>query len=207
MAELYDMRVEHTTSNRCSVNEYATERYAIGYILHGKCRIMQDKGWNEINEQSIYLIERGKNTIEHLTGNTGRYEELVIYFDGDIAPYNEHMTDEQSELRFLRTVMCAIPSNMTIDELAERCFVSASTFKRRFREHYNLSPHTWFMERRLELAHQIITTTNLRIKHISVICGFVSSSHFVATFRQRYNITPSRLRKQQQSKQLTDCNQ
>jgi transcriptional regulator GlxA family with amidase domain len=50
------------------------------------------------------------------------------------------------------------------------------------------------MDRRLELAHQIITTTNLRIKNISTICGFVSFSHFVATFRQRYGITPARLR-------------
>lgn len=195
MTGLFDIKVEHTTSNRNSVNEYATERYAIGYILQGKCRIMHDREWYEVDEQSVYLIEQGHNTIEHLTGCTGCFEELVIYFDGDIVKPCSHIDDAQSEHRFLRTVMCGIPTNLTIDQLAEQCFVSSSTFKRRFREHYNIAPHTWFMDRRLELAHQIITTTNLRIKNISTICGFVSFSHFVATFRQRYGITPARLRR------------
>ena len=104
--------------------------------------------------------------------------------------------DESDIVRMEHAVFEGIMSNLSIEELADRCCCSLSTFKRRFHNHYHISPHRWMLRCRLELAKEVLMTTPASITDIAMRCGFVNNSHFIATFRRHFNITPLKFRRQ-----------
>jgi AraC-like DNA-binding protein len=102
---------------------------------------------------------------------------------------------ERDEKRMEDVVMGAVAENLSLDKLAERCYVSVSTFKRRFRKRFSMSPHRWFIHRRLELAYRMILATDVSITEIARLCGFTNPSHFISAFKRRYGTTPTALRR------------
>jgi AraC-like DNA-binding protein len=102
---------------------------------------------------------------------------------------------ERDEKRMEDVVMGAVAENLSLDKLAERCYVSVSTFKRHFRKRYSMPPHQWFIIRKLDLAYRMILATDVPVTEIARLCGFTNSSHFIAAFKRRYNTTPASLRR------------
>lgn len=100
----------------------------------------------------------------------------------------------REERRFVRAIAASLLRNVSIEELADACCLSVSTFKRRFRARYSASPHHWLLMQRLKIAHELILATTLTISDLAVVCGFPSVSHFIAQFRRRYSTTPMQLR-------------
>ena len=57
-------------------------------------------------------------------------------------------------------------------------------------------PHAYVMERRLQVARELlINHPELSIEQITVRLGFSSSSHFSSAFRRRTGFTPTDFRK------------
>jgi AraC family transcriptional regulator len=56
------------------------------------------------------------------------------------------------------------------------------------------TPHSYVLDRRLDLAQQLLLETNLRIVEIAVRCGFSSQSQMTTTFHHRLGITPGQYR-------------
>ena len=100
----------------------------------------------------------------------------------------------REERRFLHAVASGVVRNISIDDMADACCLSVSTFKRRFRTRYSTSPHRWLLSQRLRIAHTLILTTTLSITDLAAVCGFRNASHFIAQFRRRYSTTPMHLR-------------
>ena len=103
------------------------------------------------------------------------------------------LTDREAE-RFEKAIMNGVIEGLSIDELAKRCCYSLSTFKRRFSEQYSLPPHKWMLQCRLNLACEILKSTDEPISSVATICGFINNSHFIATFRRHYRTTPRQYR-------------
>lgn len=103
---------------------------------------------------------------------------------------------ERDDERFAQAIEHGLRSVVAVEELAEMCCQSVSTFKRRFRARYSISPHRWFTLRKLEIAYQIILERDIAIVELTKLCGFNNTSHFIAAFRKRYGVSPARLRKQ-----------
>ena len=103
------------------------------------------------------------------------------------------LTDREAE-RFEKAIINGVIDGLPIDELAKRCCYSLSTFKRRFSEQYSLPPHRWMLQCRLNLACEILSTTDEPISSVASICGFINNSHFIATFRRHYRTTPRQYR-------------
>jgi AraC family transcriptional regulator len=81
-------------------------------------------------------------------------------------------------------------------ELAALAGISARHFERAFRQSTGSSPHAYVMERRLQLARDLlIDQPELPIEQISFRLGFSSSSHFSTAFRRRTGFTPTDFRK------------
>lgn len=105
--------------------------------------------------------------------------------------------------RFALAIEIGVKYATTIEELASICCQSVSTFKRRFRARYIISPHKWFMLRKLELAHKIITESEVTINELVKLCGYNNTSHFIALFRKQYGISPARLSRQVHNREQT----
>lgn len=85
-------------------------------------------------------------------------------------------------------------SRLTIDQLAHKCGMSTSNFKTVFKEIYGSSPHSWFLNQRLETICTLLRHTNDPIKNIAQECGFSTASHMIRVFRNTYGQTPTQFR-------------
>lgn len=84
--------------------------------------------------------------------------------------------------------------NLKVDEFARLCGRSISTFKREFRKIYNTTPGKWLMKKRLNLARELILTTDFTVQQICYDCGFESDSHFIRSFKSAFGDTPQHWR-------------
>lgn len=87
-------------------------------------------------------------------------------------------------------------SKITIAEMAERCAMSPTAFKRKFAESYGMPPHKWQLKQRLTRAVDLLTTTDLLVKQICYECNFATPSHFIRSFKKEFGCTPEWFRKQ-----------
>ena len=144
-----------------------------------------------IPERMLYVIDNRTESVENITNNEGSFEQVLFMVESNssVAP-----SGDRERERFNNAIMQGIVYNLTIEELATMCCYSVSTFKRRFNQQFNESPHKWLLRCRLMLAAKIMSKTNISITELSSLCGFVNVSHFIATFRRHFGITPSTLR-------------
>ena len=184
MEQMFMESKELTTPNVCTSS-------AIGCIISGSCRLRQEGALKVIPERMLYVIDNRTESVENITNNEGTFEQVLFMVESNssVAP-----SGDRERERFNNAIMQGIVYNLTIEELATMCCYSVSTFKRRFNQQFNESPHKWLLRCRLMLAAKIMSKTNISITELSSLCGFVNVSHFIATFRRHFGITPSTLR-------------
>ncbi|WP_410478174.1 helix-turn-helix transcriptional regulator [Pedobacter aquatilis] len=101
---------------------------------------------------------------------------------------------------FRQVIDAHIYSNITIEELADHCNLSLSSFKREFAKNYNETPANYIKNRRLEKLAELLTASNNRINTIAFECGFNDLANFTRSFHIKYGVTPSQYRLDQISK-------
>lgn len=104
------------------------------------------------------------------------------------------IVDIRAEERFYSALQYGIINNVTMSELADRCYLSLSTFKRRFKQHLGCSPHEWFVTKRMEVAYDILSKANITISSLAKLCCYSNTSHFIEVFKSHYGVTPYMLR-------------
>lgn len=86
-------------------------------------------------------------------------------------------------------------SNLNIDELADLCYMSRSTFKREFQSVYGESPATWLRKKRLDKAHELLRLGDLSISEIAFRVGFSDLAHFSKSYKHHFGHNPSEVLK------------
>lgn len=87
-----------------------------------------------------------------------------------------------------------IAEALTIRDIAQALDMSASHFTRAFRASTGVPPHRFLLERRMELAKNLLSRTRLPISQIAMRAGFATHAHFCVAFHQRTGATPSTYR-------------
>ena len=83
---------------------------------------------------------------------------------------------------------------ITLEDMAKMAALNSQHYLRMFRQCYQLTPHQFLMNVRLEQARRLLVHSG---EKISVICqqtGFESLSSFSGLFKQRFGVPPSVLR-------------
>ena len=83
---------------------------------------------------------------------------------------------------------------LTIAEIADLSGRSLASFKRDFRERYNMAPKQWINKQRLDHAFRELQNSKKQIAEVCYDCGFDSPSHFIKIFKKQFGITPNKLR-------------
>ena len=86
--------------------------------------------------------------------------------------------------------------NLSLTEFAQFANRSLATFKREFKRIFNRPPAQWLLQKRLEYAEVLLTSTEKSIADVAAESGFESNSHFSKTFSQKYGVSPLNYRKQ-----------
>lgn len=177
-------------------DDTAVERVSCSYdlicVVAGSCRYVDCAGEHEALRNSIHILVPGSRMVEYRVGSSGLLEIVVLSIRRD-ALFGRVDCYDREEERFEAAVLSGLASNISVEALATMCCHSVSTFKRRFRERYGVSPHRWFLAARLDIAQRILRETHLPTNVIAELCGFINVSHFIATFRRRFGCTPSRV--------------
>lgn len=92
---------------------------------------------------------------------------------------------------FEQTIQKYIFSDISIEELAQKCHRSLTSFKKEFRKHYYEPPHKWFIRQRLMHSRLLLISTNKSISEIGIECNFPNTSHFIKLFKKEYGMTPA----------------
>lgn len=101
---------------------------------------------------------------------------------GGLAPAARRRLREYIEAHLTRMV--------TLSELAELACLSEFHFSRMFRASFDLPPHGWIAQQRLDRARTLLRTTTLTVDQIAAQCGYADASHFGHRFRAAMGAAP-----------------
>jgi AraC-like DNA-binding protein len=132
--------------------------------------------------------------------------------------YRREITDRAGYLQFsnvstrteiLKRLMIAkdyILSNynlqISLQNIADVACLSVNHLLRTFKQAFQLSPHQFVTEARLQQAKYLLTNTDYPVKEITSIIGFDCPSSFVRLFRTRYSFTPGCFREEYHSDKM-----
>jgi AraC-like DNA-binding protein len=83
----------------------------------------------------------------------------------------------------------------TVDDLAQVCNLSRSTFAARFADRVGKPPATYLAHVRLDTAANLLRNTSLSVNHVAARVGYTSEAAFSRAFKSRYSTPPARWRR------------
>lgn len=95
----------------------------------------------------------------------------------------KRMIDENPQYRY------------TISELAIKCGISPTYFKKIFKECFALQPHRYIINKRLEKSKELLQDSGRKISDVALELNFASSSKFSRAFQKEYGFLPSDYRR------------
>ena len=146
-------------------------------IISSACDIAKNKNYTpyEIQEKIILQIHR---TFIHMYNNIALKDDLP---------------DEVAILKnFIDT---NVMKNLNLDEMASKIFCSKNYAIQLFKKSLNTTPYEYYLNKKMELAKQLLTTTVTPIKQISDYLSFDTPNYFSQSFTKKYGITPTMWRK------------
>jgi AraC-like DNA-binding protein len=84
---------------------------------------------------------------------------------------------------------------VTLADVAQECRLSISHFSRAFRQSTGVAPHGWLLNRRVELAKDLLRDRESSLSDIALRCGFADQSHFTRVFTRRAGVSPGAWRR------------
>jgi AraC family transcriptional regulator len=93
--------------------------------------------------------------------------------------------------RCIDYVQANLEAHLSLDQLAKQAGYSAWHFARLFKESTGIAPHRFVMNQRIELAKQLLRTTDLSKAEIALRVGFVDQSHLARVFKANAGLSPA----------------
>jgi AraC family transcriptional regulator len=84
---------------------------------------------------------------------------------------------------------------VTLADVAEECRLSVSHFSRAFRRSVGVAPYCWLLDRRVEVAKDLLLGRESSLSEIALRCGFADQSHFTRVFTRRAGVSPGAWRR------------
>lgn len=88
-----------------------------------------------------------------------------------------------------------VSGNTTSEELARACFMSGSTFRKRFKREFGIPVSEWLRERRKERIKRMLLDTDIPLCHVAESNGFNMLSTFSDFCRRNFGRSPVQMRK------------
>jgi AraC-like DNA-binding protein len=79
---------------------------------------------------------------------------------------------------------------LSMEEIAEFTGRSLATFKRDFAKLNNLTPQKWLIQKRLEVAYNMIKQDGKKPSDVYIDVGFKNRTHFYNAFKRQYGVSP-----------------
>jgi AraC family transcriptional regulator len=102
---------------------------------------------------------------------------------------------ERQRAKLIDFVTAHLGEDLSVSRLAEQAALSPFHFARAFKASFELSPHRYVQQQRIDRATRLLRSAADRsIADIAFELGFSSQAHFTEVFRRHTGTTPGRLR-------------
>lgn len=129
-----------------------------------------------------------------------KFEELMLHlletYPHQLLSFQAFKKKELDDLEIRKAVETNITNALSTEELAFLCNISLSTFKRRFLKIYKTSPNKWILQRRMDLAKDLLLHHE-KPSDVFHKVGYENHSSFSQSFKQAFGITPKEFQQQQ----------
>lgn len=95
----------------------------------------------------------------------------------------------------VRYIKQNLTGKLTIDDLADRTFMSGSHFHRVFRDTLGISPVAFILQERIKFAKKLMLDDRLSISQIASKAGFSSPAYFTRQFKKSEGVSPQMMRR------------
>ncbi|MEO6304620.1 MAG: AraC family transcriptional regulator [Bacteroidia bacterium] len=123
-----------------------------------------------------------------------KFEELMLNllekYPEKLLSFQVSKNKEFDDLEIKKAVETNLTNNISIDELAFLCNISLSTFKRRFVKIYGTSPNKWIVQKRMQIAKDLLHHYKEKPSEVYYKVGYENHSSFSQSFKQTFGITP-----------------
>ncbi|SJN26784.1 Transcriptional regulator, AraC family [Vibrio casei] len=89
-----------------------------------------------------------------------------------------------------------LASKISVSDLAACVFLGESQFHLVFKTQIGITPHQYVLNKRIEMAKNLIKEGQYNLGHIAELIGFSDQSVFTHTFTRLVDVSPSQYRKQ-----------
>lgn len=124
-----------------------------------------------------------------------KLEELLLYlaanYPATLYSFRPSRQPDAGDRQLKVTVEGNLDHTITVEELAFLCNMSLSTFKRKFARVYGISPNKWLLQKRMELAADLLLHQREKPSEVYHKVGYENHSSFTQSFKQVYGVTPS----------------
>ena len=87
-------------------------------------------------------------------------------------------------------------TNLSISKLAALSHYSEDHFCLKFKNAYNVSPKTYIVQKRIELAKNLLTNTTLPLNQVALQCGYEDYLTFTQIFKNKVGVSPKKFQSQ-----------
>ncbi|TDZ80123.1 Virulence regulon transcriptional activator VirF [Mycobacteroides salmoniphilum] len=103
--------------------------------------------------------------------------------------------DNRIQTQLVEYLENSLDSEITLAQLAAIAEMPVADFSKAFTTAFQATPYQFLLERRMQRARSLLTTTSMPITEVAIAVGFNTPSHFATTFKRRVGTTPSTYRK------------
>jgi AraC family transcriptional regulator len=135
-----------------------------------------------IGEWTAMLLDHGLSRLKTPRRSLGRYD-----------------IERKVHSRVLEYIDDAIDGPLGLDVLARMSGMPLLRFFRSFSNAVGCTPHVYIIERRLQRARGLLSSTNDPIAFIAANCGFSHQSHLGAVLKERLGLSPREYRDRRMS--------
>lgn len=147
----------------------------------------------DLKDELLKIIELGKKENEDCTPELiALMNTIFLKMRTHARTKNASPTIEEQMRDFLNT---QTTQKFKIETLCRHISRSESQTIRLFKNAYGITPYTYVLQKKLELARKLLRDTNLSIKEIADKLCFADEYYFSNVFKQKIGITPSAYRK------------
>lgn len=193
------------TMHSCNAAPQEARSYYMLYLDVDYCLLLQQSLWQAESFQplNITLLEDQTLYREYITAmiylldphiDTLEKEQILAELTGRILLHTcsqtVHRDSVSPHLENFKTLLGSdLAQDVTLEQLAGQLGANPFTLLRQFRAAYDVTPHAYRMNCRIEKA-RILLQQGTDIVDTALECGFFDQSHFHKTFKAATTVTP-----------------